>query len=750
MMKLFCAVVGEAESVFHVDIEPGETVSDLKDAIKEINKHDPVLKNVTAMNLQLFLAKKGGAWLSGDDPAVLELEEGEIHPDILEMMDAKPMLDDKTLQFLLFEKNKLPQPSTNQIHVLVEIPAGARAIPYSNRPPKPFVSSEGATWDFQNPLDNEQLSNAIRKHYDAWKRGYYDKILHPLFTCWSGPGTGKSRLLDEFPKLLKDWLFAGKSENPDMIRLLQNAFTFNIAFDKETPHEAGSFSSAAELIGTRMLYQLQDTLKWDPFVQEKSRHSVPSDVMDKLSKILGTRHKDMCVILCVDGMEKLSHENGGKDCEFYKVLTVLSYLIGTSKCWVIAICSATIYSPVKNFLLSSPQWAYEVPTAILSRPTVEGEDIFATFNGDQLIELLIDDMGGFGRALEVLHVMMRKARRKGSLEFMSVLTAVLAELRVLYPRIKKKMASMQEAFLAVVARRPVDKYSRFGKLSLDDVISTGLVRREGRFLTCPYVLYLLLDTPDSPWSKYKCYSSQETRENAKPWQTWEAFNYKLRALKSVACQGKVDWRDIHRGARFGRGCYRVVIEEPRTYSLDVNRKTAKLDGFGEGNIFRCKYDPDQQGYFFEDAFTGVKDAESRAFHEIHQCKKIKDNLSLEDLLEEKKKAAGPHDLFLLYCTSEVEGDIESLENCAVVDRTCWEKYYGPFAARALYVSTVSPPDINTSAIQSLQLVNGIGPAISKRIVEKRPYSSLEEAHEKTGVSMNILSQTSCKRSKVDK
>ncbi|KAG3236880.1 hypothetical protein PI124_g18106 [Phytophthora idaei] len=71
MVKLFCAIVGEAGSTFPVDIDAGQSVGDLKDAIKAKNEDI----KCPARELQLFLAKTDdGAWLQNDDPDDGELD----------------------------------------------------------------------------------------------------------------------------------------------------------------------------------------------------------------------------------------------------------------------------------------------------------------------------------------------------------------------------------------------------------------------------------------------------------------------------------------------------------------------------------------------------------------------------------------------------------------------------------------------------------------------------------------------------
>ncbi|EGZ14586.1 hypothetical protein PHYSODRAFT_508737, partial [Phytophthora sojae] len=88
MVKLFCAIVGVAGSAFSVRVDESDSVDDLKDAIKA-RKPDTIKGE--ADKLQLFLAKKDGAWLKDDDPATLELEEGKTHQDIQTVIDGEKM-----------------------------------------------------------------------------------------------------------------------------------------------------------------------------------------------------------------------------------------------------------------------------------------------------------------------------------------------------------------------------------------------------------------------------------------------------------------------------------------------------------------------------------------------------------------------------------------------------------------------------------------------------------------------------------
>ncbi|KAL7685646.1 hypothetical protein Plhal304r1_c030g0098551 [Plasmopara halstedii] len=78
-----------------------------------------------------------------------------------------------------------------------------------------------------------------------------------------------------------------------------------------------------------------------------------------------------------------------------------------------------------------------------------------------------------------------------------------------------------------------------------------------------------------------------------------------------------------------------------------------------------------------------------------------------------------------------------LPNFAFVDATCLTEYYGPFAARALVIKSVPSPCINTSS--KIQLfVKGVGPDFRTQILQKRPFTSLEDAHVKSKIPVKAL------------
>ncbi|KAG3131488.1 hypothetical protein PI126_g20036 [Phytophthora idaei] len=115
MVTFYCAIVGVAGSAFPVDIDESRSVGHLKKAIKEENSSTITCD---AKDLQLFLAKKDGAWVDEDEAAAVTLDERG-HPQGFKMMKSS-----------LFLKNPKHfgesfHPGEGQVHVLVVVPEGA-------------------------------------------------------------------------------------------------------------------------------------------------------------------------------------------------------------------------------------------------------------------------------------------------------------------------------------------------------------------------------------------------------------------------------------------------------------------------------------------------------------------------------------------------------------------------------------------------------------------------------------------------
>ncbi|TMW69237.1 hypothetical protein Poli38472_001393 [Pythium oligandrum] len=383
----------------------------------------------------------------------------------------------------------------------------------------------------------------MRKHYRAWKEDRTDRHCHPIFTCIDGCGTGKSRLLDEFPRLLQEELVYPPDceDKESMQAMLRDALVFKISFSREEV-----YWPVTSTVGSRMLYQLQDAHEWSFFSRFTERHMTPEHALSLLSQQLEKPRDEMCVILCVDDLQCLAQGtyNGSQmdDMEdgeelFLKTMSSLSLLVNESKCWVTVICASTSFTPMYEYQVRTSQWRVDVPTRSLTHPMVNGVSIFDEFSMEdpRLMDVLIDDMGGFPRVLaQLYHILDSKSKSHNTSTFVfrSVYDFVVQDFQVKYRMDGPQLASMRLAFLAVLRCDSVAHLSRFGDLVLDEVLACSLMRVQSDRLVCPYMLYVLLES--SRWDLSEKYLPRAERIDRTPWMTWQEFNIKFRVLKSLA------------------------------------------------------------------------------------------------------------------------------------------------------------------------------------------------------------------------
>jgi len=79
-----------------------------------------------------------------------------------------------------------------------------------------------------------------------------------------------------------------------------------------------------------------------------------------------------------------------------------------------------------------------------------------------------------------------------------------------------------------------------------------------------------------------------------------------------------------------------------------------------------------------------KDSQGNIVREVGQCKLVQDKYDAE-----REKSAGPDDIFMLYTKTEISDDFALPDRSGLVDASCWDSYFGPFAGRAYMASRYS-------------------------------------------------------------
>jgi len=85
-----------------------------------------------------------------------------------------------------------------------------------------------------------------------------------------------------------------------------------------------------------------------------------------------------------------------------------------------------------------------------------------------------------------------------------------------------------------------------------------------------------------------------------------------------------------------------------------------------------------------------KDSQGNIVSEVGQCKFTENKKKLtQDMYDaEREKSAGPDDIFMLY-TPKISDDFALPDRSGLVDASCWDSYFGPFAGRAYLAARYS-------------------------------------------------------------
>ena len=620
---------------------------------------------------------------------------------------------------------------------------------YQWKTPSNVCQTTGSKWEYQSSdhLD-EQIRSALEYHFTATKSGITGKSEHPLLLAFSGAGTGKSRLIDEFPKLA----VKATINNVELNVKLKDAYVFKVNLENGTA--AGVFTWPAHHIGSRMLHQMS-CMDWSEFLETNDANINPERVLEILGKVEGKKLEDMTVMILVDGLQNLSHEAQSSKSDFSQVLRHLSAMVNScgspAKPFIICCISALVKEPVSSVLSKWTQSHLQ-----LTLPVIDGKKIIDT-KGDIIRELLVDDMGGHGRALEVLESELNKY---GDAKYSSItlMHDVRIKLKLRYPHWSEPKDDLKAILTAVITGMKFEgPGSKYRGRSIEDYVQYGLLRfnRATKRLDCPFVWLWLIseayeDLRSVLWVE-GVYTQAEYLNNPEVcpqgfacWQHWEVFTAKFWCLLTTVYSGtEIGWHHLHAGAKFGNGIepkvrvkqlqYKKATQHCFTTSdkaqCEVRTESSIIDPSQcETHILPAENNPGGDSYCFVEELI---DGSSRKVTFAMSNKKTKAKRKMDDLKVEKQKAASENDLFIEYTTGSYEFKANACNSrCGVVSSSEFKEYFGPFASRAFFMTRNKLPNINTAAQSHLEAVHGIGKVLSCRIMENRAikrFSSPEDA-----------------------
>ncbi|CAG8650524.1 1473_t:CDS:2 [Funneliformis mosseae] len=616
--------------------------------------------------------------------------------------------------------------------------------------PDMLLKTSGALWEFQTPAGFKEIfQNELFDHYRYWRNGQIDKTYIPLYFLLSGAGTGKSRTATELPRLAKK--YAEDIDNADLKKALEKPFVFNISFENGTPLNLKEEKAPTQAIALRMLHQLLGkTTAWDTIMRKYI--ASPSDVLNLILIYHKISRQDMTIFLIVDGLQTALQ--GGKDSHnkssfFNNCMTVLSGIARQrGGPFVIACCAATITTPYKR----------------------EHGVLMQVFPSHPIIEMLINDMGGHGRALETLQDVLVHYKDLDVVNFTDLINDIRTKLQDRYSEwIVAGSQILIPVLRIILSHQVVDSTIPFpgtDGLKVDDVTQFGLIWFQKTiglqgFLTCAYVwLWIMAHTSGDPILKnwrFTYYEEQQGKGDvtvppgAQYWQHLEHYVAQIRVLKSMVYENGevISMSKLHFGAYLNgdvKICNMPLILERAVKQTPTNSSALKNSMVqcenGQINVLEGKYciinccnAP------AGDSFCGIRvDSNRSCFTEIHQCKLVKSDVNDNMFKNERQKAADKKDYFILFTTGRCTANLTWFSG--VVDKDVWDIYFGLFSGRALRYAINSPPIANRATFSELTGINGIGKIRANIIIQKRPYNNLDDCYQKTNIPINLLQNLS--------
>ncbi len=369
----------------------------------------------------------------------------------------------------------------------------------------------------------------MEKRHQAWKQRKRDRNLHPIPFLADGPGSGKSRFLQELPSSFINYISQG-TYSQEFKDIFKSRVCINITFgngSKYTIEEAKEIS-IEQSVCLRILYQFErENTDFSIFY-----HTYKSQIFS-LAHIL--RQIDAsCIILGIDEVNKV-YEVGVHNPKVFSgvkqsQLSALFGLFGSVSCefsyFVIPVLAGTVIGPIKSVVRESTHPPLHIPLPLLSFES--SLNIFAKKNTkfSQLVQTsrelrqLISDCGGHCRSLEILYDGLLKLNSESN----SFWDDVAAYVRFwINERYDLSDVSLGTAIALSFLGRSVRLYSENPSVDYQGLQEKGLIKLEDNIVKIPYffVSTFMLQGKNTKYTRF--WTTLLIQKNFW-WQDWEVFN----------------------------------------------------------------------------------------------------------------------------------------------------------------------------------------------------------------------------------
>ncbi|CAJ0749240.1 12143_t:CDS:10 [Entrophospora sp. SA101] len=563
--------------------------------------------------------------------------------------------------------------------------------PTNEVPPK-LIATYGKHFKFLGREETaEQLwngtlnKNGVKKRYYAHWNKIKDCNFHPIPFIAAGPGTGKTRVLEENNAVLIDITYG------------------NGCAASATDSNIGGETSLSLRVLYRYFVEGYPNLEFSGFVDIIKNTFLNvgdfglENVLNAIA--LDIKREKIMIINCIDEVNKLY----GLDDSTFKTMVnaVGSCSCALSSIFYVPLLAGTIYKPLQNIVTKSTH-----PPLPISLPL-----------------LRMDHMLEIGQGLQ-----FPVETNINAVDFLQVMTDVCVLLNEHYEL--EEFTHDNSDIIAgclldemMILDERIKELKQYGIVVLEEAHSyPGHV-----YLRLQYIMLWCMTRVSNKSNKlYQLWKPMIESDELFLWQNWEDFNVRFLALKfcllSVYGYKEIKACDFLKNAYCGDMIKNITIKIPDWKDVEVHFIKERFPGNGSWTVTDIY--SNEKLFIKEKKLTVYKNGESAPFDRFTNMI-TKEYESTKKTLIDKLSLQDDDFIFILLsiCPLSEEIDLETMskdvKNAALICKNNFCDFYGfTYATRAQFAAAQGKINVNTAKFWELRLINGVGEILANDIVEK--------------------------------
>ncbi|CAH1767971.1 5161_t:CDS:2, partial [Entrophospora sp. SA101] len=552
-----------------------------------------------------------------------------------------------------------------------------------------------------------------------------------------GPGTGKSRILQELPALLHNHAQQYSDDNELKNAICENKmFAINVTF------------------GNGSNVDIRDT-----------------EIGGQASVIFKDMDTDVKVV--VFGIDELNALHQADQSPEKILVRSIVRAVGGLSCssmerFYVPILSGTIQGPLETFVRESTYLFLHLPLRLLNNDEMfeigvkiaEFEPLMTKYISNNTFSRCISDIGGQVRALEIFYEkLLNKLKQPSYVDYVEVFHEVKSELLSRYP-FQDFAVDATPMMAHAILNIPVESTDviNIGKSQITylDLASLGILNLEkttgNKFYICmPYLWVWILTSLNSTCRFWKVMIQQNSHVF---WETFEEFNAQFWALRLClfsVLNKKITLKDLFGGANNVGDISETVIDLVDQSTVNIQSLDYRYPGPKDtdlhknfGTVYWNGDGAEWDVFFFLKSWiiiTQAKSSDPTAKQPQTVNRKMLDK-EYDKYLEGIKKmnnligknSSITNSALLLSTNGRSTSNLLSQpvehNNYFVVNCNNFRDFYGyTFASRAEFAAANDQIDINSAQEFEIRTIRGIGAEIAKMICKKRkerPFDDIED------------------------